>query len=101
MPTLAEDLATAIVSAVQRKAIGLYHVSGGDMLSVCEVAQRVARFWQLDEGLITPVQTADLNEAARRPLVTGFVLGKSYHELGYQPRSLEQGFALLATQLNN
>jgi dTDP-4-dehydrorhamnose reductase len=100
MPTLAEDLADGILRAIQRRAQGIYHISGGEMLSVHTIAQRVAQFWDLDESLISPVQTAALNEAARRPLVTGFVLEKSHRELGYTPRPLQEGFALLAQQLN-
>jgi dTDP-4-dehydrorhamnose reductase len=32
---------------------------------------------------------------------TGFILDKAYRELGYKPRSFDQGIALMAEQVKN
>jgi dTDP-4-dehydrorhamnose reductase len=99
MPTLAEDLADACLAVIEKDAHGVFNVSGKDMMSISELVYRVADFWHLDKGLITEVSSASLKQAARRPVKTGFILDKATEELGYAPRSFEQGLALLDQQL--
>ncbi|MFT3883873.1 MAG: SDR family oxidoreductase [Flavobacteriales bacterium] len=48
MPTLAEDLADGCIRIAKRKAIGIFHLSGPDGMSILELVQRVARFFDLD-----------------------------------------------------
>ncbi|MEM7373294.1 MAG: dTDP-4-dehydrorhamnose reductase [Bacteroidota bacterium] len=98
-PTLAEDLATACVSAVMKEAEGVYHVSGGEIMSVVEIARKVADFWKLDQSLITEIDSSTLKQKARRPPVTGFILLKAQTELAYKPHSFEQGLAVLNRQM--
>lgn len=98
-PTLAEDLAIACVSAVMKEAKGIYHVSGGEIMPVIEIAKRVADFWKLDKSLISEIDSASLNQRAKRPPVTGFILLKSQTELAYKPHSFEQGLAVLNRQM--
>lgn len=100
MPTLAEDLADCCVLAVKKKARGIYNVSGKDMMSILEVVQRVADHWKLDKSLINPISSASLNQPARRPKRTGFVLDKAIRELGYAPHSFEEGLFIVEKQLN-
>lgn len=99
MPTLVEDLAVACLSVVKLKAQGTYHISGKDMLSIAEIVYRVADFWKLDKSCITEVSTAILNQTAKRPAKTGFILDKAMTELNYKPHSFDQGLAILAKQL--
>ena len=99
MPTLAEDLADGCLLAVDRQATGVYNISGSDMMSIVELVERVADFWKLDKSLITPISSNSLNQRARRPKKTGFVLEKSMRDLNYQPRSFETGLAIVDLQL--
>ncbi|WP_207422911.1 SDR family oxidoreductase [Desertivirga brevis] len=98
-PTLAEDLALGCLLAAEKGAQGVYHISGKDMLSVFGIAERVADFWGLDKSLIVPVSSQSLNQEAKRPLKTGFILDKAIRELGYSPRGLEEGLSLMDDQL--
>ncbi|RMG56041.1 MAG: SDR family oxidoreductase [Bacteroidetes bacterium] len=98
-PTLAEDLAQATVTAAMREARGLYHISGSEMMPIIDLARKVADFWDLDASLIHEVDSPSLNQPARRPPVTGFILLKAQTELGYQPHTLDQGLALVDRQL--
>ena len=43
-PTLAEDLAKACLLAIEKRALGVYHVSGKDFMSILEMVQRMADF---------------------------------------------------------
>ncbi len=98
-PTLAEDLADACIQAAIRKAEGIYHVSGKEVLPIIDISYAVADFFQLDKSLIKPVTTAALNQPAKRPLKTGFIISKAEKELGYKPHSLIEGLKIVAKQL--
>ncbi|MFB1004612.1 MAG: NAD(P)-dependent oxidoreductase, partial [Bacteroidia bacterium] len=50
-------------------------------------------------SIITQVSSKTLNQAAQRPPITGFDLTKSKEVLGYNPRSFEEGIAVLMEQL--
>lgn len=99
MPTLAEDLADACMLSVERGASGVYHISGKDMMSISQLVARVADFWKLDKSLIHEVSAATLNQAAKRPLKTGFILDKAMTELNYEPHSFEEGLEIVNKQL--
>ncbi len=101
MPTLAEDLALGCILSVKKEAEGVFNVSGKDMMSILEIVERVADFYGLDKSLINPISAESLNQTARRPGKTGFVLDKAMHQLGYQPRSFEEGMEVLDLQLKN
>ncbi len=98
-PTLAEDLADACINAGLKRANGIYHVSGKETMSILDIAYFVADFFKLDKSFINPVTTAELNQAAKRPLVTGFIIDKAIRDLDYQPHSLEEGLAIIEEQL--
>lgn len=99
MPTLAEDLADCCLLAVEHDAQGVYNASGKDMMSISELVARVADFWHLDKSLIHEISATTLNQAAKRPVRTGFILDKTMTELNYQPHSFEEGLAILDRQL--
>jgi len=99
MPTLAEDLADCCLLAAAKKAQGVFNASGKDMLSIIELVEQVAEFWSLDKGLINPISSDSLNQTAKRPRKTGFILDKTISELGYKPHSFKEGLALLDKQL--
>jgi dTDP-4-dehydrorhamnose reductase len=98
-PTLSEDLAEGCALAALKDATGIYHISGKDFMSILELFNRIADFWQLDKSLITPVNTATLGQPAERPLRTGFILDKARHDLGYIPHTFEEGLKIVDEQL--
>ena len=97
-PTLAEDLAEGCIRIALQRATGLYHISGGEYMSILEMSQRIARYFDLDSSLLQAVTTAELGQAAPRPLLSGLVIDKAKRDLDYQPRTLEQGIALILEQ---
>lgn len=101
MPTLAEDLAKACILAIDKKAQGIYHISGKDYMSVIEMVRRIAKFFKLDDSIIEETDSSTLNQAAKRPPRTGFVLDKAIQDLGYAPHSFEEGLAVVEKQLSN
>lgn len=99
-PTLAEDLATICILAVQKNAQGIYNASGKDKLSILELVLAVADFYGLDKGLIIPISSASLNQAAKRPAKTGYILDKAVADLGYAPHSFIEGLKIMDKQLH-
>ena len=99
-PTLAEDLAMGCWLVVNKKAEGIFHISGKDFLTPYQMAIKTADFFQLDKSLITPVDSYNFTQPAKRPARTGFVLDKAISVLGYNPISFEEGIEILAGQMN-
>lgn len=99
MPTLAEDLAIGCILAVKKEAKGVFNISGKDLMNIIEIVERVADFYKLDKSLINPISSESLNQTAKRPKRTGFILDKAIAELDYQPRSFEEGIEILDGQL--
>lgn len=98
-PTLAEDLADGCILIAEKRAKGIYNISGKDFMSILELAQKVADYYHLDQSLIRPSKSADIKQPAKRPPVTGFIIDKAVNELGYRPHSFEEGIRILEEQV--
>lgn len=98
-PTLAEDLAMGCYLAATKKAKGICNISGKDFLTPYDIAVQTAAFFKLDSSLITPTDSTQFKQPARRPLKTGFIIEKAKSELGYQPHSFLEGLEILSAQL--
>ncbi|MCB9196189.1 MAG: dTDP-4-dehydrorhamnose reductase [Flavobacteriales bacterium] len=98
-PTWADDLAKGCWLIAEKNAKGIYHLSGKDQMSIIELVKRVAEFYGIDASTVTPIKSDTLNQAAKRPPITGFILQKAKNDLGYEPVSFEEGLALLQDEL--
>ena len=98
-PTLAEDLADGCILIAEKKAQGIYNISGKDFLNILEVAHLVADYYKLDKSLIKPSKSADIKQPAKRPPITGFIIDKAKKELGYNPHSFTEGIQFMEEQL--
>jgi dTDP-4-dehydrorhamnose reductase len=98
-PTLAEDLAQGCYLASRKRAKGIYNISGKDFLSPYDIAIKTAEYFNLDKSLIKATDSSQFKQPARRPLTTGFIIDKARKELGYEPRSFQEGLDILAGQI--
>ena len=98
-PTLAEDLAQGCMLAAKQGATGVYNISGKDFMSIYELVKHVAARWNLDSSLIKKTTSDSLNQPAKRPPVTGFVLEKAIKELGYKPHSFKEALGIIQSQI--
>jgi len=99
-PTLADDLAYGLLRGIELGRSGIYHIAGRDIVTRHEFALRIARSFNLDASLITPIKTAQLRQPAHRPLRSGLITLKAEVELGIHPSTIEQGLAVLKNQLS-
>ena len=90
-PTHVEDLSKGILLVLQKKAQGIFHISGKDTLTPYDMAMQAAGYFGLDTTLISKVNADSFRQPARRPLKTGFVIDKARRLLGYEPMSFEDG----------
>jgi dTDP-4-dehydrorhamnose reductase len=95
MPTLVHDLAIGCKSICDGLHTGIYHLSGQEWFTPFEMGRAIAEHLQLDPHLIISSDRTQFKEIAQRPPKTGFILDKAQKELHYQPRTLQQGLALI------
>jgi dTDP-4-dehydrorhamnose reductase len=98
-PTLAEDLAKGCISIIDKPAYGIYHLSGPKTYSILDLVYQVADFYNLDKSLINPVTSASLKQPAKRPLITGFDIGKAQRDLEYNPVGFTEGIKIMQQQI--
>jgi len=66
-PTLANDLAAAILSLVKIRAHGIYHTVGSECINRYEFSLLAADIFKLDRSFILLSKTPDLKQLAARP----------------------------------
>lgn len=87
-PTLAEDLAGAILSLARGAPGGLYHAAGQTALDRWSFSRRLIERLGLPVELVTPVRTADLHQIAPRPPNSSLSSDKLVRTTGYRMMSL-------------
>jgi dTDP-4-dehydrorhamnose reductase len=97
-PTLAEDLAQGCWLAAKHDAVGIYHISGYEMLTPYDMALQVADYFSLDKSLIDKADGSTFTQPAKRPPKTGFIITKAKKELGYLPHTFAEGIKVVAEQ---
>ncbi|MGQ0737469.1 MAG: SDR family oxidoreductase [Bacteroidota bacterium] len=90
-PTYVGDFAKGILSVIEKKATGIFHLSGPGVLTPYQMVCKTAQYLRFDSSLIKKVTAANFTEPARRPLKTGFIIDKAKKELGYDPLSFDEG----------
>jgi dTDP-4-dehydrorhamnose reductase len=90
-PTYVGDLAAGIISVIEKKARGIFHLSGEEVLTPYQMAIRAADYLKLDSSLINKVTAANFSQPAKRPAKTGFIIEKAKRQLDYEPISFEEG----------
>ena len=98
-PTWAEDLAQGCILAALNGAIGIYNIAGSELMSIYDLALRVAEYFHLDTSLIHPADSSTINQPAKRPPRTGLIIEKAKRELGYKPHLFDEALAIIKQQL--
>jgi len=99
-PTLAEDLAEACISVAKNNAFGIFHVSGKDLMSIYDLVINIANFFKFDVTLVNRINSKALNQKAKRPRKTGFILDKAKNILNYNPHTFIECLEIIDKQLN-
>ena len=90
-PTLADDLAGAILKIIELEKWDIFHVAGSEVIDRYNFALKIAEIFNLDKELITPITTAELKQDAPRPLNSGLIVDKAIRGLGVKLSDVEEG----------
>jgi len=81
-PTYAPDLAAATITLLERDASGLYHLAGSTHINRYDFSKQICDVFKLDNRLIKPITSEELNQIAKRPLKAGFMCTKAEKVMG-------------------
>lgn len=98
-PTLADELAFAILKVCQRNATGVIHVSGYETISRHEFARKIAGVFDLDFSFVKPIKSDELEQPAPRPKNSSFICLKAQTELGVNMPSVVDSLSLMRQQM--
>lgn len=98
-PTLADDLAEAVLDLSEAGCSGVVNYAGGDFWTRYEMALEVAGRIGADQGLIVPVRTDQLGQVAERPLRSGLKTWRAEEILGRRPVGFREGLARTLVQM--
>lgn len=94
-PTWADDLAWACIQTVKKHATGIFHISGPKTYSIYDLVKSIGTYYGFSTDNVSPINSSTLNQSAKRPPRTGFILSKAQNILEYQPQTLEESLAKL------
>lgn len=100
-PTWASDLAWGCLRICELDERGIFHLSGPETLSVIDIVKRIAEHCNYSITEIEEISSETLDQPAKRPPKTGFILEKANKVLNYSPKRLEETLDLLRTKNEN
>ncbi len=99
-PTYIDDLVLGINNIIKYKKEGIYNLAGKELINRYDFTIRIAKYFNLDEKLIKPILTKELNQPAPRPLNSGLINLKAETELDYKPLAIVNTFKLINDELS-
>ena len=98
-PTWTNDLANVISMIIDKDIVGLYHYGGKDFMNRFEFAKMIALAFGLDQTLIEPIATTELNWLAQRPLKSGLYTNKIELDLGIEALPIKKALDKMVSLL--
>ena len=98
-PTLNTNLAEMILEMFERKIVGIYHLAGATRINRYKFAKLVAKTFNLNENLILPILSIDLQWIAKRPRDSSLNVSKAIQVLHNKPLSIEESLEILRREL--
>ena len=98
-PTFADNLVNILFRLFELDEKGLFHATGKDCLSRYEFSKIVARKFDLNEDLIEPITTPELNQIAKRPEKVNMNNNKVERVTGIKTLTVNDGLNILKEQL--
>ena len=81
-PTLADNLAEALLEMVEKDLSGTYHTAGSERISRYEFVAKIAKIFDLDMHLIKPIKMRELKTwVAKRPRDSSLRIDKARKQL--------------------
>jgi len=91
-PTLADNLAEAVIEAVESRVGGVYHAAGSERISRYDLALKVAETFNFDATLVRPIRMSELKAwTAKRPKDSSLCVDKTQREIGVELLDVKRG----------
>ena len=100
-PTHVKDLAEISIKLVEENKNGIYSVVGPDLCSRYVFALKIARSFGLNEDLIKPISTRQLNQPAKRPLRAGLIIDKIRIDINANPSGIDTVLNTIRREIND
>ena len=100
-PILVDDLARAIVLALEKGLTGRYHIAGSEVLTRHEFARQVCEAFGFDETLLVPIKMAEFDYFAERPLDSSLDGTHFSYASGFRPTRTVSALGKLAENYRN
>jgi dTDP-4-dehydrorhamnose reductase len=84
-PTLNSSLARMVCEVVEKRLTGVFHLAGASRLSRYDFARSLAEVFNLEMGLVVPVESAKIPWVARRPRDSSLNVDKALGMLENKP----------------
>ncbi len=97
-PTLADDLAAAVLDLWRKGATGVFNVAGREPISRYDFALRTCEVFGLDKGLVSPVRTGELKQRAQRPENSSLDVSRVESALGRKMLDVQGGLRQMRAQ---
>ena len=98
-PTLADDLAQALLVLFEKGKQGIYNTVGSEWINRFNFAQKVAEVFELNSKLIQETTSNQLKQPALRPLKGGLKIDKIRLETGFEFSSVSEGLEVIKQQI--
>ena len=98
-PTLNTNLAQMILETIEKKLTGVYHLSGATPINRHKFSTLIAERFQLDETLISPSTSREMNWLAKRPLNTSLNVEKASKKLNNNPLNIDEALNKLYEEI--
>lgn len=97
----AGQAAEVLWKIIEKNIKEVYNIAGADCISRYDLALKVAKVFDLDSSLISPVSSDFFKSIAKRPKNTCFNTEKMEKELGIKPLGIDEGLRLMKQEANN
>ena len=94
-PLFAPHCAEVIWRIIKDNKYDIFNVAGKERVSIFDLVKKAAEIFNLDAGLITPVQQGYFNELVPRPKDTSYETTKMEKVLKVKPLTLAEGLKIM------
>jgi len=100
-PTLADNLAEALLALSKSERQGVYHTAGKTCINRFDFAKKIAKVFELDSSLIKPVTSDAFKQVAERPKRCCLDVSKAERELKVKFLTVEEGLTRMKEQMGS
>mgnify|MGYP001206021484 CR=1 FL=1 len=84
-PTFVDDLCNGVIKVINKEALGIYNISGGEYLSIFDFVCNIVKGFKFNRSLLNRSKTIDLGQRALRPVKSGLLINKAKRDFNFEP----------------